>query len=163
MVKGGQAGITGKRLLTVFGITVTGYLLLLVIKIVATGRADGFTNPTEDRPAVFHFSYSSWAGCTHCTKFEPIWDAFVKKSANLFKEALIVPKKYAHSTAAKPLKLGSPDYPEVAFVNDDDTKNPTRFLGPYTEDGLKTFMQQFERSHPDRIAQVREYRKAHPG
>lgn len=146
-------------LLTVCGITIAGYLLLLALKIVATVRQEGFHEPAKgDHVPVFYFTYSSEPGCTHCRNFEPIWDDFVKKSAHLFKEALITPQKISPKLSHK---TSSHDYPDVALVNADDPTTPMRFEGPYTTQGLMIFVQQFESRHPNRVARVQKYRKEH--
>lgn len=160
MVKISPARITIHRLLAVLGVTITGYLLLLILKIAITGRREGFAeSSTDERPPVFYFTYNSEPGCTHCSKFEPVWDAFVKDSASLFKEALIIPQKVAPKLSHK---TSSHDYPDVALVNTNHPTNPTRFDGPYTTQGLKRFMQEFEKTHPERVARVKKYRMEHP-
>lgn len=138
-----------KRLLIGFGIALGGYVLLVLLKIASVRIfQEGFV--LRDVSPTIYFTYRSWRGCKHCNSFEPVWDSFVKKAAGFFRAAKVIPQKMPPSNSTKPRSMGSPDYPEVEFFNTGDPHNPTRFRGPYTDQGLKVFVQQFQRTHPPR-------------
>lgn len=127
--------------------------------------------PPKGLPPPFFLSYVPYPPCENCHKFEPIWDAFVvKHSESFFKKYFVSPNKLPAMTCpagatcqVKPEHLGYPQYPEIVFVNLENTKDPKiEFHGPYTEEGLENFTKYFIQRHPDRLARLTKFRKENP-